>query len=234
MYVAICDDEASVHQNIKELLNEYSALRGVNILSDRYYNGQELIRSRKEYDIVFMDYQMEKIDGIETSRLLRKANRNCIIIFVSAYMEAAVASHEVGTFRFLLKPIDKMKMFDALDDYIKSIDHDQFIVLNTHEATWKIKLSDIIYAEAKGKHTVIRTVRSTYEIARQLKDIEKLLPQDKFFRCQRSYVAGFAHVVNHTNYQIIFDNNEKAQIGRMYSVRFREAFQKYIIKYNLR
>ena len=232
--VAICDDEKSMQIMLIRLLNEYKTSRDIDIFIDRFDNGYDLLRSAKEYELIFMDYQMEGIDGIETSRLIRGTNKDCCIIFVSAYPEAAVDTYEVGTFRFIVKPINKEKLFKAIDDYLKSIDYDNLLILRTNDGTWKIKMSDIIYAEAKVKHTIIRTTKRTFEIHINLKKVQDRLPPEKFIRCHRAYVVGFAHIQSHTNNEIVFDNNERAQIGKAYTARFKAAFQNYIMRYNER
>lgn len=171
MRAAICDDEKSMQMVLEKMLNEYSRLRSLDISTDKFSNGRDLLRvlNEKEYNIVFMDYQMEDIDGLETSRMIRNKNNDSVIIFVSAYPEVAIDSYEVDTFRFIVKPINKEKLFKALDDYLKSVDHDDLLILKTHDGIWKIKMSEIIYAEAKGKHTIIRTTQNTFEIHIHLK-----------------------------------------------------------------
>lgn len=234
MRIAICDDEKSMQNILEKLLDEYSRMRNIDVSIDKFDNGHDLLRTlnEKEYEIVFMDYQMQVIDGMETSRLIRNNNNECIIIFVSAYPEVAVDSYEVNTFRFIVKPINKEKLFKAIDDYLKSIDYDNLLILKTHEGTWKIKMSDIVYAEAKGKHTIIRTTQKTFEIHIHLKKIEDKLPTEKFCRCQRAYIAGLAHIDNHTNSEIYFDNGERAQIGKVYINKFKRRFQEYVMRYN--
>lgn len=236
MRVAICDDEKPMQIALEKLLDEYSKLRKIDISVDKFENGHDLIKTlnEREYEIVFMDYQMDDIDGMETSRVIRSKNNENIIIFVSAYPEIAVDSYEVNTFRFIVKPINKEKLFKAIDDYLKSIDYDNLLILKTHDGTWKIKMSDIIYAEASGKHTIIRTTQKILEIHIHLKKIEDQLPEEKFCRCQRAYIAGFSHIENHTNTEILFDNGERAQIGKVYTAKFKKSFRDYIMKYNNR
>lgn len=234
MRVAICDDEKAMHITIENLLIEYKNIRNIDIFIDKFESGYDLLKSEREYEIIFMDYQMDGLDGIETARKLRDKNNECCVIFISAFMHASVPSHEVDAFRFILKPINKNKLFDAIDAYLKTIDYDNLLILRTHEATWKIKMSDIIYAEAKEKHTIIRTKDNTYEIHIHLKKIEDKLPTEKFFRCQRTYVASFAHIEHHTNTIITFDNGELAKIGKAYSSKFKKAFQEYVMRYNER
>lgn len=236
MRVAICDDEKPMQTILENLLDEFGRLRNIDISIDKFDNGHDLLRvlSEKEYEIVFMDHQMQDIDGMETSRLIRSRNNDCVIIFVSAFPEVAVDSYEVNAFRFIVKPINKEKLFKAIDDHLRSIDYDNLLILNTNDGKWKIKMSDIIYAEAKGKHTIVRTAQKSFEINIHMKKIEDKLPSEKFCRCQRAYIAGFAHINNHTNAEIIFDNGERAQIGKAYYSKFKNAFQEYIMRFNSR
>lgn len=236
MRVAICDDEKPMQTILENLLDEFGRLRNIDISIDKFDNGHDLLRvlNEKEYEIVFMDYQMQDIDGMETSRLIRSRNTDCVIIFVSAFPEVAVDSYEVNAFRFIVKPINKEKLFKAIDDHLRSIDYDNLLILNTNDGKWKIKMSDIIYAEAKGKHTIVRTAQKSFEINIHMKKIEDKLPSEKFCRCQRAYIAGFAHINNHTNAEIIFDNGERAQIGKAYYAKFKNAFQEYIMRFNSR
>ena len=236
MRVAICDDEKPMQTILENLLDEFGRLRNIDISIDKFDNGHDLLRvlNEKEYEIVFMDHQMQDIDGMETSRLIRSRNNDCVIIFVSAFPEVAVDSYEVNAFRFIVKPINKEKLFKAIDDHLRSIDYDNLLILNTNDGKWKIKMSDIIYAEAKGKHTIVRTAQKSFEINIHMKKIEDKLPSEKFCRCQRAYIAGFAHINNHTNTEIIFDNGERAQIGKAYYSKFKNAFQEYIMRFNSR
>lgn len=236
MRVAICDDEKPMQTILENLLDEFGRLRNIDISIDKFDNGHDLLRvlNEKEYEIVFMDHQMQDIDGMETSRLIRSRNTDCVIIFVSAFPEVAVDSYEVNAFRFIVKPINKEKLFKAIDDHLRSIDYDNLLILNTNDGKWKIKMSDIIYAEAKGKHTIVRTAQKSFEINIHMKKIGDKLPSEKFCRCQRAYIAGFAHINNHTNAEIIFDNGERAQIGKAYYSKFKNAFQEYIMRFNSR
>ena len=232
MKIAVCDDEKVFHKVITQLMDEYRKQRRTDTFLDYFRSGNELISSKYEYDVIFMDYQMGGLDGIETAKKIRETNKDSVIIFISAYPAVALDSFEVNTFRFLAKPIDKAKLFKALDDYLASIDYDNLLILNTHEGVWKIKMSDIVYAEANGKHTYVRTVSNTYDVHIHLKVIESKLPQSKFFRCHRAFVISFAHISNHTNTEILFDNGEKAYIGKHYCIAFKAAFQNYVMRYN--
>lgn len=229
---AVCDDEKVFHQELSAVIHKYTEIRNIEIYPDFYENGESLLHSKKEYDIIFLDYQMEGINGIETAEKLREANTDSVIIFISAYPAAALDAYEVKTFRFLVKPVDESKLFKALDSYLKSIDYDNLLLLNTHEGNYKIKMSEIIYLEADGKYTIIRTKNQSFRVRMNLKQLEIKLPDSKFIRCGKSFVAGFAHISNHDSSEILFDNGEKASIGVRYVTKFKVGFQNYIMRYN--
>lgn len=229
---AVCDDEKTFHKEVSYHLRKYMKARNVEIYTDFYVNGKSLLTSEKEYDIIFLDYQMEGINGIETAEKLRETNSDSVIIFISAYPAVALDAFEVKTFRFLVKPIDELKLFKALDDYFRSIDHDNILLLSFNEERYKIKMSEIIYLEADGKYTTVRTVTQSLRIRLSLRQLEIKLPKSKFIRCSKSFVAGFSHISNHDNSQILFDNGEKAKIGTRYAKNFKNEFQNYIMRYN--
>lgn len=232
MKAAVCDDEKTFHKEVFVLLSKYMNTRNIEIYTDFYGNGEELLKSKREYDIIFLDYQMEGINGIETAEKLRETNSDSVIIFISAYPAAALDAYEVKTFRFLVKPIDEAKLFKALDDYLKSIDYDNLLFLNTHEGNYKIKMSEIIYLEGDGKYTTVRTKKQSFRIRLNLKQLEMRLPKSKFIRCSKSFVVGFSHISNHNNSEILLDNGEKAVIGAHYAAKFKTEFQYYIMRYN--
>jgi len=232
MKIAICDDEKVWQTSLIKCLEQYSSERNIEISKTCFDSGKELTESTEKYDIIFLDFQMEKLNGIETAKKIRKTNTDSVIIFVSAFPQVAVDAYEVKAYRFLTKPINKTKLFKALDDYRAEIDIDNFIIFRAHEKTLRIKISDIIYVEACKNHSIIHTAKEDFEILINLKEIHKKLPSEKFYRCHKAFIVSFLHIKSHNNTDIYFDDNSTAYISRNYLSKFRIAFQEYILKYN--
>ena len=74
MKIAVCDDEIILYEELYTLLNEYSTLKKEPILTTYFKTGYDLLSSTEKFDIIFMDYQMDDIDGLETSKRLRLKN----------------------------------------------------------------------------------------------------------------------------------------------------------------
>ena len=230
MKIAICDDEKIMRDSLAGFLNEYAESRNSEISITEFSSGDDLLSEKTDFDIVFMDYQMEGTDGMETSRRYRaEKSPDTTLIFVSSFPLIAIESFEVNTFRFLTKPIDKEKLFKAIDDYINSYTN-RFIVLKSGNDHYRIKTDDIIYTEAKGKQTIVRTVSDAIIVSKPLREIEKYLSDDRFYRCQKSFIVNMMHIESFNTSEILLDNGEKAIIGRRMYIQFKSDFQKFIMK----
>lgn len=233
MKIALCDDEKFWIDELHSLLEEYHAVRHIDSYIKVFSSGTELLKSSDKYDIIFMDYRMEELNGIETSREIRIQNNDCTIIFVSSYPDVAIDTFEVCAYRFLIKPINKEKLFKSLDDYRKQTENDDFIVIKSKGIEKIIRASKVVFCEATDKHTLLHTMNETIEILKNIKEVEKLLTKEFFFRCHKAYIVSFIHIKSFDNNCIIMDNDEKVYISRNNLTAFKTAFQEYIIKYNM-
>lgn len=232
MRIAICDDQLPLHEELKKRLDEYARSRSLIFIYDDYTAGEDLAASEIEYDMIFMDYQMEGLDGLETARRIRQKNIQTAIIFLTSFPSIVFDTFEVNAYRFLVKPVDMQKLTSAMDSYLESLDDSNFILLKTDEANKRINIDDIIYAEASDKYCYIRTTDDNILYKSTLSEIEKQLPKDKFFRSHRSYLVGFKNIVSHTSTDILFDNKERALISKMKLTPFKKAFADYVKRYN--
>ena len=80
-----------------------------------YETGDALLAAGKQFDIVFLDIQMEGTDGIETAKRLRqrsalKGAEDTILIFITGIREYVFQAFDVAAFHYLLKPIEEDKV----------------------------------------------------------------------------------------------------------------------------
>lgn len=233
MRIALCDDEKFWSDKLRKLLDEYYSARRIGCYVSVFSSGTELLQTRDKFDIIFMDYQMEELNGIETARKIREQNDECTIIFVSSYPDIAIDTFEVGTYRFLVKPIDKDKLFKSLDDFRKQTENDNYVIIKSKGGEKIIRASEIVFCEAADKHSLLHMPDEIFEIAKNIREIEKQLPKDLFFRCHKAYIVSFQHVKTFDNHCITMDNGEQAFISRKYLPAFKTAFQEYVLKYNM-
>ena len=92
--IAICDDEIKDIKIIKELtVNLLDALQ-LTYEIEEFLDGSLLLDSVISFDIILLDIEMEKMNGIEVARKLRVYNRDSKIIFITnspKYMRTGLA-----------------------------------------------------------------------------------------------------------------------------------------------
>jgi len=233
MRIAICDDERQFRDALKHLFEVYNQKRTEIVLYDEYKSGRALLKSTRQYDIIFLDYQMEELDGMETARMLRETdslNKKAAIIFLTSYPHIVFDSFEVNPFRFLTKPAVENKLFKALDDYLQSFSESEYLIIKRPNIT-RILFDDIIYVEATSKTCVIHTVEESIEYAKVMAEVEKSLPTDRFFKSHKSFIVGLKHVKGRFGNDVLLDNGDKAFLASNRCTAFKEVFTDYMKKY---
>ena len=91
--IAICDDEEIFRKNIYKIIMNYMDKNGMLCEIDEFESGNEFINlgiNMTKYNIVFLDINMDEIDGIETAQEIRKVSNDIFIVFVTAFINYAV------------------------------------------------------------------------------------------------------------------------------------------------
>ena len=106
LYAAICEDEQDIAVYIqKTLVNEFSK-NNIPIEFTIFNDGNKLLNMFNDhyhFDVVFMDIEMPKIDGISICKKIRQINSNTLVVFISNKDELVFSTFEVQPFRFVRK-----------------------------------------------------------------------------------------------------------------------------------
>ena len=112
IYIAICDDEKIILERIRQFVQDFFRTKNIQVRISLYLSGEELLRSERQIDILFLDIQMGKMDGMETARRIRGQRFGGAILFITILKEMVFRSFEVRPFDYLLKPLDR-ETFDS-------------------------------------------------------------------------------------------------------------------------
>jgi DNA-binding LytR/AlgR family response regulator len=152
-------------------------------------------------DILLLDIEMPGMNGLELTKNL--ARNRPLIIFTTSKKEYAVEAFELNVADYIVKPVTPSRFIQAIDrarEIIESnkedvrIADDEFIFIRDSNVVRRLKIDDILYAEAMGDYVKLHTPQKFYAIHTTLKAVEERLPSSKFIRVHRSYIASLQKI----------------------------------------
>lgn len=231
MKFAICDDEKHFRDQLKMNISVYMEERRLYFDICEFASGEDLLASDKAFDMVFLDYQMSGIDGMDAARELRRRNLSCSIVFVTSYPQFILESFEVQPYRFYIKPISQDQITALLNTFIQQ--HRllaPITVVHDGEQT-VINVKDILYLEGDGKYCIIRTSNNTYSSSKTLSQVHELLPQHCFYRSHKSYVVNLYSVSSFDGKTATLVNGEIDKISRSQTAEFKRVYMQFVKDY---
>ena len=194
---AICDDEPIMVQEISNQLSQYMDGRKITPYSvTSFSNGCALLESDCNFDIVFLDIQMDNLDGIETAKLLRQRRNRSLLIFVTVLKECVFNAFEAEAYDYLLKPLDSNHFERTMDRAVSTLAQrtDKSIVIRRGSSCDVVPLAQIVYCEVQGRKVYVHQgdgkIIDFYD---NLENFERQM-DSRFFRCHRSYLVNLEYV----------------------------------------
>ena len=210
-YVAICDDDNSICSQIENILLSLNKLYPTKIEVEVFNSGEALIQSLSNgmyFDLIFLDIELDKINGIEVGKKLREEmnNETTQIIYISGKDSYAMALFETRPLNFLIKPIKSEKIEDAVKTAMHLLEKsNQLFEFKRGRTITKVPLKEILYFESAGKKINIITTNEVYEFYGKLSDFEDGLSD--FIQIHKSYLVNYYHVIEY-HYEYVRMSNK--------------------------
>lgn len=197
MKVVIADDEVLARKLLRELVSAHSDVEVVGEAAD----GEDLVRIARETDadLVLTDIDMPGIDGLGAAFVLSHLG-GPDIIFVTAYDRHATSAFDMDAIDYVLKPVRRHRLDQALDRARRRFAAKQAIVqqtefpptegnhlwVQTNHRLLRVELSEIDRVEAAGDHLYLHCGDRTYLHRMTMKDFEALAERTELRRVHRS------------------------------------------------
>lgn len=229
MNIAICDDICEFRKNVIKSLENYFNCKCKIV---EFCSAEELLASYRKgnfYDIIFMDVEMGKSNGIDAGIRIREYDKNTIIIFVSSFPKYAIPAYDCEPLYFILKPIDAStfnKVMNKAVDKYKSL-HSHYIIKNRGEVA-KIPIKDILYVEIYRKHLIFHTISKKYETIGRLYETLRQLEPHGFCQVHQGFLVNMNHIEGFNNYDVLIDNGEKVMISVRKKAQVLKIYADYL------
>lgn len=146
-------------------------------------------------NLVLLDIEMPGMTGLELTKNM--GNKRPVIVFTTSKKEYAAEAFELNVADYIVKPVTPARFIQAIDkarEILASIteevkmDEKEFVFIRDSNIVRRLKLDDILFAEAMGDYVKLHTHQKFFAIHTTLKIVEERLPAAKFLRVHRSYI----------------------------------------------
>jgi DNA-binding LytR/AlgR family response regulator len=224
--IAVCDDDKIIRNITVRLLQEYSKQMSVDFEVVTFASGEELLCYTGELHIVLMDIEMDQMDGIATTALLRDKRPDTIVILVTSHVRRFKDGYKVNAFRFMTKPIHKDEFTEYMNDAVTEVLGSRAIQLRKDGVAVSVNIKSILYISAEQGYTEVWTTKNTYRSDNSLINWEELLDPKLFFRCHKKYLVNISQIDRLTD-KIKLKNGEMIEVSRRKHAQLREVFMNY-------
>ena len=195
--VLIVDDEFLARKLLMEYVSKIDYLNLVDTCSDAT-KAMEVLNEER-IDILLLDIQMPDISGMEMLKLFN--NNNTAVILTTAYSEYAVDAFSLGVVDYLLKPFDYARFVQAINKAVnyKSLEPqsetaNDYIMVKADYKLYKVNFEDLLFIEGQHEYVTFHTKTKRITALYSLKNLEELLPRDKFIRTHKSFIVSIKNI----------------------------------------
>ncbi|WP_019229666.1 LytTR family DNA-binding domain-containing protein [Sedimentibacter sp. B4] len=231
--IGICDDESIICSEIENIILNYSKSISEKIEVDVFYSGEELyefLKSDNCVDMIFLDIELNKLNGVELGRIIRNElkNENIQIVYISSKENYAMELFDVRPLNFLIKPIDKLKVIEMINKAMELLNKlDVYFKYKQGHNFCKKEIKDILYFESDNRQVKMVTTTDEITFYGNLSEIHSQLELHKFFFIHKSYLVNYYHVAEFYYDKLILTNSHVLPISQSKRTEVRKLQLKH-------
>lgn len=216
--IAICDDEQSLIVELKKNLKRYADETEKTFCFFEFYDGTELLENyQPDFDLIFMDIKMEKLNGLKTAEEIRKMDSTAGLFFLTSLSQYVWKGYEYGAINYLLKPMKYGRLKMELDRFFSHYQgrEEPYISFSNGAGRFKVLYKNLRYAETVKRNVLIHFESGEQVIYKSMKEIALLLEtQRQFARCHASFIVNMAYVKSVENLEAVLTTGERVPISQ--------------------
>lgn len=229
--VLIVDDNENMCCELSGLLTEVA---GENVQIDTRTSGSDALLDVEVEeicpDIVFMDIELGRQNGIEVAEQMLKSAPTIQLVFVSGYDDYYLDVYKVGHVHFIRKPFERAKVKEVWDILMQrqQTEHDNVFTFKTGGQYRKVHCRDIMYFEMEARKVRIFTEDDEDSFYGTMGEILESVG-DNFVQCHKSYVINLETVEEFFSDHVILKDGRQVPVSRTYRKTVKEKFMEQLI-----
>ena len=230
IHIAIVEDDPEVRQQLVEYVHRYERQFGRMFEQTVFEDGDEIVSDyRAVYDIILLDIQMRRMDGMAAAEAIRKVDKDVILIFITNMAQFAIRGYAVDALDYVLKPVPYFAFSRQLQKAVDRLRKRQktFLTVPVDGGLRRIDVASIYYLESEGHYVRIYTENGDLLTSGSLKSYEEKLANKPFARCNSGYLVNLAQVLGVQQNTVQVGPHE-LQVSRPKKKAFLEALTDYI------
>lgn len=232
LQIAIVEDDDHEARELSESLNRYAQEHDRSFSIRRFTDGLRFLEEEMAlFDLVFMDIEMPRMDGMRTAERLREKDSQVVLVFVTKMFQYAVNGYEYNAADYIIKPI-RYPSFALKMEKIEKRCHramEQFIQLKYSGGFKRLPIASLSYVEIQGHRIIYHTDDGELTYYGNGKQVERTLPEGCFFRCNSCYFVNLQRVTGLDGFTVFLDNAELL-ISHARKKDFVEALHTYFTR----
>lgn len=208
--IALCDDDVHFMDLIVQLMKKELTLLNIPFHIVTFNSGESLLYSyQKEgalFDMIFLDIDMQPLDGLETASRLRQLDTKVMLIFLTSMADKVYDAFGYNAFKFIRKDYSSELFIKNLKDCIQHIHLlTQGFVFETTEGIVRITEQSILFFEIKARKFYMQTPTLKYRLlVDNFEQILRIIQCHPFFAMpNRSTLLNLRYVKNITKQNLI-------------------------------
>lgn len=212
--VLILEDEEYTLKYLERIVSEHPMVH--NVKGTRF--GPEAVKIAKKMrpDVAFLDIELGPKDifsGLEVANCINDLSPKTKIVFLTGYAQYALDSFTVHPYDYVLKPVGRDRLFEALSNLIKDkrptkSSGQKKLITKSKEGLLFFIPAEIYFFEKQGKKVFVHTKSGIYEASYNLTELEKMLPAE-FLRTHKAFIVNTTKIklmkdVGNRSWEIIF------------------------------
>lgn len=229
--IGIIEDDPASAQLIVDYLKRYQSEFNQEFTVSLFDDGETLVeRYKPTYDILLMDIEMARMNGLQAAKKIRERDDSVVIVFITAAPQYAISGYEVQALSYVLKPVPWFAFSQELKRSIDAVRrrNDDSMLVETGTNQMRVLLSDILYIESIRHTIIIHTFDGKLSITGTLKELETRLAEHDFFRSNSCYLVNLRHVTGVRDQDSVMSNGELLRISRPRKKAFMQALTDYM------